>query len=146
MAMKSVYLILALILLGALVLPFFMQGPDGKPLMNVNQVLVDNTPDLGGSTEIYRWQDEHGVWQFGEAPDAQDAQLMSVEANYTPMGSEWDMSGVVGASAGKSTPKVPTNVLSAYGNVDKIVGDAKNAAKMIEEHNERLEQVYDKTR
>ena len=77
--------------------PLFIKGPDGEPLMTlddwsvsapafvtalldgtfldetVNQKSLsdDSTPDpasTGEPTEIYKWQDEAGVWHFSDSP------------------------------------------------------------------------------
>lgn len=71
--------------------PFFMKGPDGKPLMSFDKLGIPSFSDLaklssaqkktaptntdaetithtsGGET-FYKWQDQYGIWQFTTTP------------------------------------------------------------------------------
>lgn len=62
------WITLGLLIGGAVVLPYFLKGPDGKSLM-------DMVPDIDTtlSTEqtrqtYYKWKDANGIWQFGDNP------------------------------------------------------------------------------
>lgn len=93
--MKPFYLLIGLVVLGALAAPFFLTI-NGEPLMTIDEALEDATPDvLQPTTEIYRWQDEHGVWQFGEQPPANASGATSVELEdkITGLGREWHGGG-----------------------------------------------------
>lgn len=82
MSMKSfMRLLLILLVLGAL-LPLFIRGPDGRPIMS----FADWVPNWGASTpsatlssdadaparlssdsgKMYKWQDAQGRWHFSE--------------------------------------------------------------------------------
>lgn len=124
-------------LLGALALPFFMKGPTGEPIMTMDKMVGDSVTKLipKKPTELYRWQDEHGVWQFGErAPDAQDAAKLSVDtSNTNSMGSEWDVTEVV-QQAGGSDPvnfKMPNSLSDAYRAAPELMGATQRAAKAM---------------
>lgn len=95
--MKSTYKLMIIAILGSLVLPFIIPGPDGKPVMDWRPLVdpqqwqhgvagvfqrmrgavrdsVEQLPELGdvlageSDDQYYRWQDENGVWHFSDTP------------------------------------------------------------------------------
>ena len=57
---------------------FFVNGPGGAPILSFDN-MTPTTPTLDNSqfnasparsthTEVYKWQDEEGVWQFSNQP------------------------------------------------------------------------------
>lgn len=89
---------------GALVAPMFIKGPDGKPLMSIDDwipkdavALVDKVSDLkdgaptveskSGKQKFYKWKDENGVWQMTQyrpkhlAGDAVEERTVYANAN-----------------------------------------------------------------
>ncbi len=79
--------------------PFFINGPDGNPLMTLEDLKPDITspadllpdaltpdPAPAAPTRVYRWQDADGVWQFSNNPaDAQGAEEMALDGNINTM-------------------------------------------------------------
>ncbi|XOV86279.1 MAG: DUF4124 domain-containing protein [Pseudomonadota bacterium] len=74
----------------ACVAPFFLKGPDGQPLMTLDDWLPADASDMatgrsGGPPEkvtVYKWQDENGVWQFSNDPaDAGAADTLELDGN-----------------------------------------------------------------
>jgi hypothetical protein len=74
--------------------PFFIKGPDGKPLLTIDEFMSDLSlenlipnavksaaePTAPALTKVYRWQDEDGVWQFSDNPnDAPGAEVMQLD-------------------------------------------------------------------
>ena len=58
------------VLLAALVGLFFLNGPNGEPLLTLDD-LKPTLPEVESSpvpTKVYKWQDENGVWQFSNQP------------------------------------------------------------------------------
>ena len=84
-----------LIVLLACVVPFFIKGLDGRPLMTLEywkmdmpelpmdlltEAVQESVPVTPEVTEGYRWQDENGVWQFSNNPnDALGAEVMVLD-------------------------------------------------------------------
>ena len=143
--MKVFYITMVLGLLGTLVLPFFMKGPEGKPLMTKEQLASDSlsalTPDE--PTVIYRWQNEHGVWQFGEsAPEHAVATKLSVDTSRTmTMGSEWIVSEKVGQT-GASDPvnfEMPNSLTDSYRAAPELMGAAERAAEALNGRQEEMD-------
>lgn len=58
------------VLLAAFVGLFFLNGPNGEPLLTLDD-LKPTLPEVESSpvpTKVYKWQDENGVWQFSNQP------------------------------------------------------------------------------
>lgn len=143
--MKLFYIMMVLMLLGALALPFFVKGPDGQPIVTVDDMVGDGVSDavgngLGGVVgnlapseplELYRWQDEHGLWQFGEnAPQQFTAAKVSVDdSRTTSMGSEWNLTETL-SQTGTRDPvdfKMPNSLTDAYGAAPELIGATRRA-------------------
>ena len=77
---------------------FFIKGPDGKPLMSLDE--LSGGPESSAAetnrnikpTKVYKWQDEDGVWQFSNTPIAEheaevivlDGQINTMDAYVAP--------------------------------------------------------------
>ncbi len=79
-----------LVVILACVGPFFVKGPDGQPLMTLEDWMPANlaaapTAVINAPPEkvtVYKWQDENGVWQFSNNPaDAGSAESMELDGN-----------------------------------------------------------------
>ncbi|MEO0366627.1 MAG: DUF4124 domain-containing protein [Pseudomonadota bacterium] len=77
--MKLFVKLMVFIVVLALMGPFFLKGPDGRPLWelptrlpSLNEVSNAVVPDAleDPNVEVYRWQDENGQWHFGSTPPA----------------------------------------------------------------------------
>lgn len=145
--MKLFYVMMVLMLLGALALPFFMKGPGGEPIMTVDKMVGESVTQIVPQEplEMYRWQDEHGVWQFGErAPEQAVAARLAVDgARTNSMGSEWNMSEVV-SQAGASDPvdfKMPNSLTDAYRAAPELMGATKRAAQAMNGRQEDMDEL-----
>ena len=145
--MKLFYAMMVLMLLGALALPFFMKGPGGEPIMTVEKMVGESVTQLVPTepTQMYRWQDEHGVWQFGErAPEEVVAAMLSVDgARTNSMGSEWNLSEVV-SQAGARDPvdfKMPNSLTDAYRAAPELMGATKRAAQAMNGRQEEMDDL-----
>ena len=68
--------------------PFFIKGPNGKPLMTIEDLLPAGASEPAPieSKTVYRWQDENGVWQFSDDPAAAGlAEQMVLDGNINTM-------------------------------------------------------------
>lgn len=142
--MKLFYFMLVVALIGALTLPFFMKGPDGKPLATVDQAMDDT---FGGSVdaiapsapvEMYRWKNEHGIWEFGESPppEAAAAKLSIDNSRITTMGSEWNVAPVIAETSEGSEAvafQMPNTMADTYRAAPELMNAAKNAATLLNE-------------
>jgi len=73
---------------------FFINGPDGKPLMTFDELFSSSSPGPTTAevnrriepTKIYKWQDENGVWQFSSTPvDESGAELVILDGQINTM-------------------------------------------------------------
>lgn len=137
--MKPFFILIGLILVAALAAPFFLTL-QGQPLMTVDEVLDDATPNaLKSPTDVYRWQDEHGVWQFSEEPppqaSAHRAETVQIEDKITSLGKQWH--GGIRPQA----PASPTQPIPGIGGLlqGKAMMDA--AQSQVTNANQRTEQL-----
>ena len=84
--MKLFVRLMMLVLVLALCGPFFIKGPDGRPLWTIGTTIakvrgwladmtsgsvLENAPVIGEQeVTVYRWRDADGVWQFAAEPPA----------------------------------------------------------------------------
>ncbi len=72
--------------------PFFIQGPDGEPLITIEDLKpdfslpsvtakLDDRDDSGSKpVKVYKWQDEEGNWHFSNQPvDAEGAETIELD-------------------------------------------------------------------
>lgn len=91
--MKLIIKLLIILVISAVIAPLYIKGPDGKPLMQISDLLPANilpramieplgiTPQTStvrassseSQSAIYRWQDEKGQWHYGDTPPAHTA-------------------------------------------------------------------------
>ncbi len=71
---------------------FFIKGPDGKPLMTIDELFSAPKPSTAEAnrniepTKVYKWQDENGVWQFSNTPvTAQEAEVVVLDGQINTM-------------------------------------------------------------
>ncbi len=128
--MRLFSIVLILVLIGAIVAPMYIEGPNGRPLMAPDKL-------------IYRWQDEFGVWQFGEdAPAGVDAEQMHVdpEASMTLMGDEWNMADDEPTQPGAQPPQFTiSSPLDVYKSAPQLIEAAKRVASQMSERTEQLD-------
>lgn len=73
--MKIMIKLLLLALVGVLVAPMFIKGPDGEPIVTLQDVVptassesayVSPSSSSSKLTTVYKWQDENGQWHFSD--------------------------------------------------------------------------------
>lgn len=137
--MKLFSILCIIVLLGALCAPFFITV-NGKPMLTLDQVIDDARPDaLTPTTEVYRWQDEHGRWHFSEQPPADTAaERVSVDDRITGMDSGWHVKPLTEPGTrpalGMQAPGIAGYVQGGQQLMDK-------AAAEVEKLSERAEQM-----
>lgn len=84
--------IIFVLIVGAIVLPMFLKGPDGQPIMSLSD-WIPETPDISGislgadsgssgSSAYYRYKDSQGNWQYSDEPPANaEFELVEVDTN-----------------------------------------------------------------
>lgn len=152
----------AVVLTLAIAAPFYLTDPGGRPLLSLDRVtrLValpsavadmweDPAPEGTDKLRVegvgvYRWQDEHGIWQFGEAvPQGVAAEAVEVQSRITPLGSDWRGENADEESPGSMVPGFGGNPLGgsplgAYTRAPDLLEKAKQVVDQIESRNAQL--------
>ena len=155
-------LFLALLVLG-LGLPMYMKGPDGKPMMTLDDWLpsgvsmdsvkgaVDDAgsliPDGGGDVErkLYKWQDKKGVWHYSDRPQlgVNNAQAIDVpKANVVEpirRPAQQPQQQVAEAPAQQQMPGIPSPTTIPLKEIPKLIEDAKQLKKIAEERQQGID-------
>ncbi|MBV1907061.1 MAG: hypothetical protein KUG75_13380 [Pseudomonadales bacterium] len=139
------FIVLALIV--ATAAPFFLKGPDGKPIMSSDDFIPTTVipanidPNrIGNGDTIYKWKDEYGIWQFGEEPP-EDFKAASVVLNddaITPLESGWEGEQL---EASNTAAPITVSPLSAYTQSKEMLDAAKSARDMGNKHNSDLQNI-----
>ena len=153
--MKLFVKLMALIVVLAVAGPFFIKGPDGRPLMEIGEVaasikrqwnamVVDAGRRVGnedaGKVEVYRWQDADGNWHFSDEENPRgESELIKVDPYASrmdpfvatpPPEPEQRAGGTAGADPGVSVP-LPLTV--SPGEARQLIEDAGNIQEDLEE-------------
>ena len=141
--------------------PFFLKGPDGKPLMTLDdwkpefpEVLIDLLPKsakgsledeaaVNEPTKVYRWQDEDGIWHFStDADDADRGEVMELDGNINtipafvaPVKQESAPSTTASVSAMPSLTTIP------IGQAQDLIKQAKNLQMTVDSRKAELDKV-----
>ncbi len=139
--MKFFLSICAVAIISALVVPFFL-NVDDKPIMSVDEVIDDATPAaLQSRTQVFKWRDDHGHWQFGEAPpEGQVAEPVKVQDKITRMDDDWH--GETLTPASKRDVKLAAPGIAAYVDGGRALMErATTEVDRLNERTKNLEQM-----
>jgi len=148
--MKLFIKLMAFVVVAAVAGPFFIKGPDGQPLMSWDRVQAPSIsmPDvdaigskvkqsLGSKMEkdakpidVFRWQDEKGIWHFadGQAPGS-SAQRLTVDPNINLTHFEPD-EATKHEGGGDASPAMSLPTTLPLNKITTLMDDAKNVEKL----------------
>ena len=168
---------MAVVLTLAIAAPFYLTDPGGRPLLSLDRVTrhlrlpsavaemwEDPAPEGADKLRVegvavYRWRDEHGIWQFGEAvPEGIAAEAVDVQSRITPLGSDWRVKNAHEESPGSMVPGLTGSPLGgnplggnplggnplggspleAYAQAPDLMEKAKQVVDQIESRNAQL--------
>ena len=131
--MKFTHKLILLALGGAMVAPMYIKGPNGKPLMTLEDwipkdavALVDSTTEAAseavstsGKQIFYKWKDQNGVWQMtfeppkGIDPSQIEERIIYANANIMKSLDSSEISKALGSSqkAFSYNPEQPDDLL-----------------------------------
>ena len=142
--MRLAYLLISMVLIAAVVAPFYIKGPSGAPLMTVDDIVDDNTPEILKNTEAYRWQDEYGNWHFSDDPSENSAaQQFEIKSNLTPFKASWVAQE---AARNSDNPASGTELSISDAYSGQAMEKAKQAAAMLEQRGEALDALMQQGR
>ena len=143
------------LLIIACILPLFIKGPDGKPIMTLDDWKLEVPTSLSGLADdamqelgpevgqevkepatVYKWQDEKGQWHFSNQPPD------------VPEGAEeMELTGDINIMDAYVPPEPePTTTTTAAANVPGITGPMTVAPEQVKEMMEtvtNLQQTVD---
>lgn len=137
--MKPLSIICIIVLLAALVGPFFIKV-GGKPIMTLDDLVPDAVPAaLSTPTEVYRWQDANGRWHFSEAAPADGtAERLTVDDKITRMDDGWHVKPLTG-DGGRSAVKLTAPGIAGYVQGGAQLMDKANIE--VDKLNERVTEM-----
>ncbi|MCD8522269.1 MAG: DUF4124 domain-containing protein [Saccharospirillaceae bacterium] len=143
--MKSKIAFMLVILGLAVAAPYFIKGPDGKPLLSSG-----TEPELLSTEQTrqtyYKWQDNKGVWHFGdEVPDGVVAQAVDIDtaANViqsvkVPAPQESEEKKRQDEPDAK-IPGLPMTINPA--DIPKLLDDAKGVQTLVDQRKKDIDQA-----
>lgn len=136
---------IGILLGGALALPYFLTGPDGKPLMDMESA-IDTTLSTDQTRQTYyKWQDANGVWHFGDAVPAgvkKVAVSVDTAANILSATKVPEKKKTEERRASSPTiPKSGTNAILNPGAAMQAMDDAKALQGILDERAKMLDEL-----
>jgi len=139
MFIKLIIVIVILACIG----PFFIEGPDGAPLMTLDDLMPEESVVPAAPSEpvtVYKWQDEDGIWQFSTEPvDRADVQevVLDGQVNTMPAPSVRQPAGTGNLDSGISA--LPDGMTSVA--PDKLEEMVKTATELQDTVDSRKEDI-----
>lgn len=126
--------------------PFFISGPDGEPLMTLDDLMpaAPDVPDIvpAAPVTVYKWQDENGIWQFSTEP-VEGAETMELDGQVTVMDSldPKDLQRLSGESTAKPAAfKIPSGVTTvAPDQVEKMMESVNSMQDTVDERKQEID-------
>jgi len=153
MKLKLLRLFLPILVL-IFVLPMIVPGPDGEPVMGLDDWLPSTAPIKASveklrpkePTVLFKWQDENGQWHFSDKPVDSAKQLIKTEVpdlvnTMEPLesGSNDKESVSVGLKVPEGFQFSPTTV--PLQDIPELIDEAKKARAMLEQRGKELEDI-----
>ena len=149
--MKLMIKLMVLALIGAVVAPMLIKGPDGRPLMSWQDFFSSPSKPSGtgvssssGLTTVYKWQDDEGNWHFSDRPVVESSEKLTYNPNANIIQSlaKKEEPQKVKVTPFESTPdqKGPSLTTVPMDQVPELMDQAKQYQSLIDQRNEALEQ------
>ncbi len=169
--MKIRHKMMLLSLLGLLVLPMFMLGPGGKPLMSLSDWMPGNMSLAGAgnklvntwnkasgklqqgtgidlsmpTAKLYKWKDAQGRWQFSNEPPPADAGEVFVQdmPQMANVMQPVEMRERQDTNSGNRGPgfNFPFPATVPVKDIPKLIDDAKNLQKTADLRKAALDNI-----
>ncbi len=154
--MKWIYRGLTLLLLAvAIGLPFFIDNKQGEPMLSLpsTQDLLPQQATSANTRTVYKWQDQHGVWHYGDTPPSEhgkgfDRIELRTDTNLIQGLKPAEKKPAEATATPEPTPtgKAPAMTdsnedLMSLDRLKNVMNDAKAARDMMEQRNDQLKQL-----
>jgi hypothetical protein len=135
------------ILVAAMAAPYFIKGRDGKPLMQFKgSESLDIISTEQTRQEYLKWQDEKGVWHFGEkAPEGVTPEVVNVDTAANIIRSvrieKEEPEEPQEQTAEASAPSLPVPMTVDPEKVSDMINQANNVENLLNERTKQLEGI-----
>lgn len=165
---KLFYRLLLTVVVVACVMPFFLHGRYGQPLMTVAELkmpklempdwsltdsgqsvnegdrnLADDRPaGRADSVTVYRWQDDHGIWHFSDDVNPKgDSEAVNVSFNggVSESGAEPSKPMTVASQALAEEDTLPPTIPLLHAG--ETLDQARNVEKILQQRYQHQEQI-----
>jgi len=141
-------------LIGAgFVVPFFMKGPNGKPVMTLADIMpakpelnelsleaLTGSGDSHSVQQVYRYKDQYGNWQFSDQAPADGIAFEMVGVNRSINTIE----AVEPAPRQEIASDIPGSGVAGYvDNMKDLVQDAENVQHLMDEREANLQKTLE---
>lgn len=147
--MKLMIKLMVLALIGAVVAPMLIKGPDGRPLMSWQDFFSSQseTPKVSsptGLTTVYKWQDAEGNWHFSDRPVVENSETLTYNPNANIIQSLVKKEEPEQVTVTPFEPKMkqqgPSLTTLPMDQVPELMDQAKQYQSLIDQRNEALQQ------
>ena len=166
--MKLFIKLMILVVVAAVAAPFFLKGPDGRPLLSWDRLHAPEVrlPDLGKAAdtmreslgtedearakpvEVFKWQDEKGGWHYSDNNEqGRQAQKLTVDPNanlshFEPAEASGHKEQAVSArESGVPSPSITFPASIPLGKIPTLIDDARNVDKLQKKRLKRQERA-----
>lgn len=163
--------LMVIVLIAALAGPFFIKGPDGRPLMTTDDVTASIASskaslarqwqrlttgaaraagnDNAGKTRVYRWQDADGQWHYSDepGPDGQ-SEMMYVDPDVNRLAPPPPAPPAPSPASDRTTdnsdrPDIPIPLILNPGAVKGVIDETQAARDQVNERNAEIKRRID---
>ena len=151
--MKGALSFISLLVVAGVVIPFALPIKDGKPLLNISDIKLPETPDLAdislpefgsatsSTTMVYQWVDQNGQMQFSNTPPPEGVmfQTKSVDGNVNTIKSVKPLPKRAKPDETQAAAVNFNNPVSlTTANPTKVMKDAKQIEQTLQNRDEEL--------
>jgi len=162
--MKIFIKLLILLLILACASPFFIKGPNGTPLMSINQLKLPEfsmpssnvlkekiglfkpskttTQKLSkGDIEVFKWRDENGVVHYSDRQDSHKKGKLTQIKGITILPTTAETQEL--KQKVNSRINLPSSTTIPSGDISKLITDAKQVEQVLQQRKLRQDEVID---
>jgi hypothetical protein len=131
----------------ALAAPFFMKKPDGSPMLTLQSIGLQSVVDKVAATkhelnvpktaQVYRWQDEHGVWHYSDQAQTSAAEKHQVNISQNRL-KHLEVASETDKQADSAAPTVVPERAS-LGDVPQLLKQVEQIKQTAEQRNRVLD-------
>lgn len=154
--------LLVLLLILACAGPFFIKGPDGRPLMSIDKLklpelsmpsfdissVAPDADEQGDGLRVYKWRDEKGVVHYSDSPAQGRQSKLTAIKDITVLSSEpakqtYTKQPEKTAPLNQNGVPVPGLTTVPIADIPQLVEDARQVKRLVEERKQRQDRIVE---